>query len=164
MADIKAGMLTLPVLVCDEDEWAVAKEWALATVALRRRACMLESLMPYCTTPDADAVRSVVVVQKCARGLLGRGRAAKRRALLAAFMAWRRRLLSARLRALVHKHVLWDHCATVIQTAFRRFRSRWTRPKVSELLRRLSVLESQIREVHQHGRKSRKKRKRCKFA
>lgn len=121
-------------------EWMLAKEWALATTALRRRALMLEALLP-CASAPPEVLRLVSVVQACARGMSDRGQARMRRWVRTLFLRWT--IFTDRMRAavLVKQFMVQEYHATLIQQAYRRHVARWTRPHVMELLRRLRSLE-----------------------
>lgn len=125
----------------DDAEWVVAKEWMLAATALRRRALMLESLLPCASAPPEEVLRLVSRVQACARGMADRARAAERRRLRALFFRWT--IFADRMRAavLVKRFVVREYYATLIQRTYRRHVARWTRPNVMELLRRVRWLE-----------------------
>ena len=124
-----------------EDEWVVAREWTLATTALRQRALMLEALLPFAGAPPATVLRVVTTVQKHARGMAGRSAAKTRRKLKAMLCDWAVYAHRARRAWLLQRHAVRESCAALIQKKFRAYLARWTRPKVSELLLRLKALE-----------------------
>lgn len=136
-----------PVIVPDEEEWVVAKEWVLASSVWRNRARMLQCLMPFTLTIDLGTWRTVVTVQRHIRGYLGRQRARRIRAMRTALHRWvadvQRVHASTRLRL----QMLRDYYAVVIQRHFREFLSRWTRPCVADLLRRIWSLERRVQDL-----------------
>ena len=125
-----------------DDDWVVAKEWALATVALRRRALMLEALLPFSRPPPADVLRVVHAVQAAARGMAARTQAHLRRRMRSSFLAWTIHIDRLKAALMVKAYVIREHHATLIQRSYRVYVQRWTRPRVSELLRRLELLEA----------------------
>ena len=142
-----------------EDEWVAAKAWnLLSNIAWRRRARVLESLLPFASTPlDADALRIVVTTQRWVRGHLARRVACKlrnqqaslRRRLRTWWMAAHRAATAAHVRALMYK----EHCAFILQRAFRRFLAHWTRPRVSALLREVQRLRTKCEQGGKRGRR-----------
>ena len=132
----------------DHESWVVAQDEACCAAA-RRRALLLESMMPY-RLPDPSSVSTVTCVQSCARGMLGRRRAAERRSVADLLCEWKERCRAQRA---IERHILQEHCATVIQNAYRRFDRRWTRPKVRELLVRIRTLERKLHEAKKRKRR-----------
>lgn len=141
-----------------DDEWVVAKEWTLATTALRRRAQMLESLLPFASKPPADVLRVVAVVQAHARGMFARAALRRKRRIRHAWATWNVRVEHARAAIVLRQHIVREHYAALIQRAFRAYLRRWTRPNVAKLLLRLSALEA-----HEHGPRKKGWKKRAKI-
>lgn len=152
--------------IVDDDhsdhEWIAVREWALATTALRRRARLFESMLPFATGFDSDTKNIVQTVQRWIRGHLARHRAHVRRALRGAFGEWTTYAKRTKDVIRMQTNMLRIHSVSLIQVAFRRFVCYWNRPRVCALLRRIQMLESRLNEeVKEEGRtKVKKNRKR----
>lgn len=145
-----------------DDDWIAIpcrrrRDAGLATRLLRRLG-LLESLLPFSRDVDACAVRDVVRIQRHARGMLGRARAAeasrRRRRARHALIGWRRR--AALEHALCHRMVE-DYHATVVQRAFRSFLLH--RPRVGDLLRRIRSLQQRNHRQQQRKRTNRRQKR-----
>ena len=120
------------------DDWTLT--CAPVDAAWARRALLLERLLPF-SSALASAEADVVVVQRWVRGHIARE---ARRRLRRSVAHWHRmvRLHAGRLAA------ARDECARAIQTAFRAYVRAWSRPRVSELLRRSWRLHAQLERRH----------------
>ena len=127
-----------------DDEWVVKKLWALDAHTMRCRSLMLESLLPFGTDPPSSVVSMITTVQKFARGSLARAQARQLRAIREALRSWIFHTERMRAAELIKIHMMHEHSAGVIQRTFRVFLRRWTRPRVSELLRRLEKEELRV--------------------
>ena len=112
---------------------------------------MLEQLLPFSQTHDAEVTALMVCIQKHFRGMRGRTHAARKRSLARGIQKWLQmsELLheAQRMRTAAMVRALQESSATIVQHAYRAYVKRWTRPRVSALLRTTHDLELKLEQT-----------------
>lgn len=131
------------------EDWIVTTESILLATYIRRRALLLEGLLPFGSPIPDEVMHDVTTVQRLIRGFLARrhvGTVVNQQHIVRKTMvAWKIGAQEVRAREMACLEVYRTVSAMRIQNAFRAFLSHWTRPRVSELLARIRSLEGEDR-------------------
>ena len=126
-------------------------DWCVVTIPWEQRARLLEQLLPG-VAPDPAACAPVLLVQRFARGVIGRRRARRREVMRSVLRRWR--VFGDSVRRQRQKAVLIDimayreYSAGVIQQRYRMHRAYWDRHlRVSGLIRHTLRLEGQLKQA-----------------
>lgn len=128
----------------EEHGWIVTEHARDHERILRMRANMLELVCPFGAESDPLVDKNMTCIQRYWRGKLTRFRYQQQQKALVGFRAWR---TYSQLLVLYRNQILCEHferCASVIQRAFRGYVSRWSRPNVLALLRRLEYMNCHV--------------------